>query len=147
MENVTEKEEDSLIEEEAQKDSQEESQEEFQNVVNASEQRVYERFRMNSKAFIRLSDGGVVQGQAVDISMGGIYIEYGAAAEVGKVFELAFDLAFTNDFQRVLVKGRIVRSVVIGSRGVYGLAFVFTEFAKETDKILEKYMEYRKQQT
>jgi len=121
-------------------------QDESQNATQASEQRIHERFRINSKAFIRLSDGGIVQGQAVDISMGGVYIEYGASADEGKVFELAFDLAFTHEFQRVLVKGRVVRCVVIGSRGLFGLAFVFTEFAKETDEILEKYIKLRKQQ-
>ncbi|RDH81666.1 MAG: hypothetical protein DIZ80_16500 [endosymbiont of Galathealinum brachiosum] len=112
-----------------------------------SEQRSHERFRVSLKVFIRLSDGSIVHGQAVDLSMGGIYIEYGAPADEGKVFELAFDLPFTDEFKRVLVKARIVRSIVIGSRSLYGLAFVYTEFAKDTDKVLEKYLKLRKTQT
>jgi len=112
-----------------------------------ADKRIHERFRINFKAFIRLSDGGIAQAQAVDISMGGIYIEYGASAEAGKVFDLVFDLPFTNEFKRVIVKARVVRSVVIGSRSLYGLAFVYTEFANETDKILEQYMTLRKSQT
>ena len=111
-----------------------------------AEQRVHERFRISLKAFIRLSDGSVVRGQAVDISNGGIYVEYGAPADEGKVFELAFDLPFTTEFKRVLVKARVVRCVVIGSRALYGLAFVFTEFAKETDEVLDKYLKLRKLQ-
>ena len=110
----------------------------------ASEQRTHERFRINFKALIRLSDGSIARAQAVDISMGGIYIEYGAPADAGKIFELAFDLPFATEFKRVLVKAQVVRSVVIGSRGVYGLAFVFTEFIKDSDQVLEKYMELRK---
>ncbi|MCW8934642.1 MAG: PilZ domain-containing protein [Gammaproteobacteria bacterium] len=108
--------------------------------------RLDERFRINFKVFIRLSDGSIVQAQAVDISMGGIYIEYAASADVGKVFDLAFDLPLTNDFKKVFVKARVVRSVVLGSRSLYGLAFVYTEFVNETDKILEKYMKLRKLQ-
>jgi hypothetical protein len=111
-----------------------------------AEQRVHERFRISQKAFIRLSDGSVVHGQAVDISNGGIYIEYGAPADEGKVFELAFDLPFTTEFKRVLVKARVVRCVVIGNRALYGLAFVFTEFAKQTDEVLNSYLKLRKLQ-
>jgi PilZ domain-containing protein len=109
-----------------------------------NEQRIHERFRVNMKAYIRLSDGSVTQAQAVDISMGGIYIEYGAPADEGKIFELAFDLAFADDFKRIRVKAEVVRCVMIGSRSLFGLAFVFTEFAKEADELLEKYMELRK---
>jgi len=112
----------------------------------AMDQRLHERFRINFKAFIRLSDGSIARAQAVDISLGGIYIEYGAPAEPGKVFDLAFDLPLVNEFKRVLVKARVVRSVVIGSRSLYGLAFVYTEFANETDKTLEQYMKLRKSQ-
>lgn len=108
--------------------------------------RLDERFRINYKVFIRLSDGSIVQAQAVDISMGGIYIEYAAPADVGKVFDLAFDLPLVNEFKRVLVKARVVRSVVLGSRSLYGLAFVYTEFVNETDKVLEQYMKLRKLQ-
>lgn len=113
-------------------------------VVASSEQRTHERFKINYKALIRLSDGSVTQGQAVDVSLGGIYIEYGASADEGKVFDLAFDLPFTAEFKRVLVKARVVRAVVIGSRGVFGLAFVFTEFINESESILENYIKLRK---
>ena len=113
----------------------------------AVNKRVHERYKINFKAFIRLSDGSIAQAQAVDLSMGGIYVEYGAPADEGKVFDLAFDLAFSSDFKRVLVKARVVRSVVIGSRSLYGLAFVFTEFGNQTDKILEEYMKFRKSHT
>ncbi len=115
--------------------------------VTSNEQRVYERFRINFKALIRLSDGGVVRAQAVDISMGGIYLEYGAPADVGKIFELAFDLPFATEFKRVIVKAQIVRTVVIGSRELYGLAFVFTEVGKDVEKILEQYIQLRKLKT
>jgi len=111
------------------------------------EQRIHERFRINLKTLIRLSDGSAVKAQAVDISMGGIYLEYGASADAGKVFELAFDLPLTNEFERVIVKARVVRTVVIGSRGLYGLAFVFTEFAAGAEKHLEAYMQQRKLKT
>ena len=108
-----------------------------------NEQRKHRRFRVNLKVFIRLSSGDVIQAQAVDLSMGGIYIEYGAAADKGKVFELAFDLPIKEEFVRVFVKAKVVRSIVIGSRNMYGLAFIFTEFAKGTDQVLAEYMELR----
>ena len=129
------------------KDEEQVTEVRTQTSEEAIDKRLHERFRINFKAIIRLSDGSIAQAQAVDISMGGIYIEYGAPAESGKAFDLAFDLPFTDEFKRVLVKARVVRSVVIGSRGLYGLAFVYTEFANQTDKILEQYMKLRKSQT
>jgi len=108
-----------------------------------SENRQHQRFRVNLTVFIRLSNGELARANAVDISMGGIYIEYGASADKDKVFEMAFDLPFKDDFRRVLVKAKIVRSIVIGSRNMYGLAFIFTEFAKDTDQVLAKYLELR----
>ncbi len=84
-----------------------------------------------------------MQAQTIDISMGGAYMEYGASAEEGKMFELAFDLAFMTTFKRVFVKACVVRSVVIGGRGLFGLGFVFVEFHNDTDKILEEYIESR----
>ena len=118
-----------------------------QDTAYSSDQRSHERFRVSLKVFIRLSDGSIIHAQAVDLSMGGIYLEYGAPADEGKVFDLAFDLPFTTEFKRVLVKARIVRSIVIGSRSLYGVAFVYTEFAKDTDKELEQYLKLRKTQT
>jgi len=109
------------------------------------ENRAYERFRVSLKVYIRLSDGSIMRAQAIDVSMGGIYIEYGAPADEGKIFELAFDLPFSNGFKRVLVKAKVVRSIVVGGRSVYGLAFKFIEFGKGTDDILEKYINLRKQ--
>jgi len=115
--------------------------------VDSDNQRAHERFRINLKALIRLSDGTIVHAQAVDISMGGIYLEYGASADEGMIFELAFDLPFVADFKRVMVKARVVRTVVIGSRSLYGLAFVFTEFMKDSEDILDQYMQLRKLKT
>jgi len=112
-----------------------------------NEQRVSERFRINLKTLIRLSDGSVATAQAVDISIGGIYLEYGASADVGKVFELAFDLPLTDGFKQVVVKAQLVRTVVIGSRGLYGLMFVFTKFASAGEKVLEQYIQLRKLKT
>ena len=111
--------------------------------VPANENRQHQRFRVSLTVFIRLSSGELARANAVDLSMGGIYIEYGAPADNDKVFEMAFDLPFKDDFRRVLVKAKIVRSVVIGSRNMYGLAFLFTEFAKDTDQVLAKYIELR----
>lgn len=111
------------------------------------DKRAYRRFRISLKVFIRLSDGEIAQAQAVDLSMGGIYVEYGAPADVDKEFEMAFDLPFKTEFKRVLVKAKVVRSIVIGSRNVYGLAFVFTEFGKDAEQVLQKYIELRELQT
>ena len=129
------------------KDDKQVRKEDSQTPEAVINKRLHERFRINCKTLIRLSDGSITQAQAVDVSMGGIYIEYGAPAAAGKVFDLAFDLPFAKEFKRVLVKARVVRSVVIGSRSLYGLAFVYTEFANETDKILEQYMKLRMSQT
>ncbi|VAW58164.1 hypothetical protein MNBD_GAMMA11-373 [hydrothermal vent metagenome] len=109
----------------------------------ASEQRIHERFRVSFKVLIRLSNGEVAHAHAVDLSMGGIYIEYGAPADPGVEFEMAFDLPFTDEFKRILVKAKVVRTVVIGSRNLFGMAFVFTEFAQSTDEALGKYLQLR----
>jgi len=108
-----------------------------------SDNRQHQRFRINLTVFIRLSNGELARANAVDLSMGGIYIEYGASADKDKVFEMAFDLPFKDDFGRVLVKAKVVRSIIIGNRNMYGLAFIFTEFAKDTDKVLANYLKLR----
>ncbi|MCW9015256.1 MAG: PilZ domain-containing protein [Gammaproteobacteria bacterium] len=107
------------------------------------EKRKHTRFRVNMPAFIRLSSGDVVKAQAVDLSMGGMYIEYGSPADAGKVFELLFDLPFDNDFKRVYVKAEVVRSIIIGDRDVFGIALVFREFARDTEQVLGKYLDLR----
>ncbi len=101
------------------------------------------RVRVNFKVYIRLSAGDVTHAQALDLSQGGIYMEYGAAAEPGKIFHIAFDLPFENEFRRVFVKARVTRSVYIGARGSYGLAFAFTEFAHNTEKDLQAFISKR----
>lgn len=112
-------------------------------VAPEKDNRQHQRFRVNLTVFIRLSNGELARANAVDLSMGGIYIEYGASADKEKEFEMAFDLPFKDDFGRVLVKAKVVRSIVIGNRNMYGLAFIFTEFAKDTDKVLAKYLKLR----
>ena len=113
----------------------------------AREQRQYHRYKVSFKVFVRLSGGDIVTAQAVDLSMGGVYIEYGASADVDKEYDIAFDLALSGEFKRVIVKAKIVRSVVVASRNVYGLALVFTDFARNTDKVLEEYLELRAKKT
>lgn len=107
------------------------------------ERRVHVRYRISLPVYIKLSTGELAKTTAVDISSGGIYVEYGASADEGKVFEMLFDLPFDQDFQRVYVKARVVRSLVIGNRDVYGIAFSFIEFARDTDRVLKKYLELR----
>jgi c-di-GMP-binding flagellar brake protein YcgR len=107
------------------------------------ERRCHIRYRVSLPVHIRLSSGELAKATAVDISSGGIYVEYGASADEGRVFEMLFDLPFDHDFQRVYVKAEVVRSVVIGNRHVYGIAFNFVEFARGTDKVLKKYLELR----
>ena len=77
----------------------------------------------------------------------GVYVEYGTSAEEGKEFDLMFELLIKGVFKRVMVKGRVVRSIMIAGRGVYGLAFVFKGFEKETDKVLKEYIEHRRTST
>ena len=107
------------------------------------EKRKHVRFRISLPVCIRLSNGDIARAHAVDISLGGIYIEYGAPADAGKVFEMLFDLPFDKDFKRVIVKAEVVRSIVIGGKDVFGIAFMFKEFGKDTEKVLEKYLELR----
>ena len=107
------------------------------------ERRMHVRYRINMPVYIKLSSGELAKATAVDISSGGIYIEYGASADEGKIFEMLFDLSFDTEFQRVYVKARVVRSFVIGNRNVYGIAFSFVEFARDTEKVLKKFLELR----
>jgi len=75
--------------------------------------------------------------------MGGIYVEYGAPADIDTVFSMAFDLQFAHEFKKILVKARVVRTIVIGSRNMYGMAFVFTELAEGAKEVLDKYLKLR----
>ena len=113
----------------------------------AEEKRKHTRFRVSMPVGIRLPDGDLARARAVDVSKGGIYVEYGAPADAGRQFELLFDLPFDRDFKRVQVKAEVVRSIVIGDRDVFGIAFIFKDFAKESDKVLEKYLELRQLKT
>lgn len=109
------------------------------------EKRQHARFRINVRVAIRLSDGDVAWAQGVDLSMGGIFIEYGSPAEVGKEFDMLFDLPFKKDFRRVFVRAKVVRSTIIGGKDVFGIAFSFGEFAKDTKKVLQEYIRLREQ--
>jgi hypothetical protein len=109
----------------------------------AIEKRRHTRYRVSLPVHIKLSSGAVAKAKAVDISVSGVYIEYGASAETGKVFDMRFDLPFADDFKQVLVRGEAIRSVVIGGKDVFGIAFNFIEFARETDKVLESYLDLR----
>ena len=108
-----------------------------------AEKRVHHRYRVNFSVHIRLSSGDLAKATAVNLSQGGIYIEYGAPADAGLEFEMLFDLPFDDAFRRVSVRAKVVRSVVIGGKDVYGIAFAFTGFGKNTDQLLEKYLELR----
>lgn len=110
------------------------------------EKRQHARFKINLRVAIRLSNGDVAWAQGVDLSKGGIFIEYGSPAEVGKEFEMLFDLPFKKDFKRVFVRARVVRSNIIGDKDVFGIAFIFSEFAKGTKNVLEDYLRLREQQ-
>lgn len=110
---------------------------------SGSDRRRNVRYRVSLPVHIRLTNGDIAKAKAVDISIGGVYVECAAAADNGKVFEMLFDLPFANEFKRVIVKAEVVRSVMIGGKDVYGIAFNFTEFARDTDKVLEKYLEMR----
>jgi len=115
--------------------------------VEPIDQRIHERFRVSFKVLIRLSNGEVAHARAVDLSMGGIYIEYGSPADAGVEFDMAFNLSFADEFKRVMVRAKVVRTVVIGSRDLFGMAFVFTELVGESQEILSKYLKLRGLQT
>ena len=110
---------------------------------SSPEQRKYPRYRVSVKVHIKLSDGDVALAKGVNLSMGGIYVEYGAAADAGSEFEMAFDLSLNDQFKRVFVKAKVVRCVIVGGKDVYGIAFNFINFAKDTDQVLEKFLELR----
>lgn len=103
------------------------------------------RFRINARVAIRLSDGDIVWAQGVDLSTGGIYIKCGSPAVVDKEFEILFDLPLKKDFKRVFVRARVVRWNIIANRDVFGIAFSFSEFGKDTKKVLEEYIRLRQQ--
>ena len=107
------------------------------------ENRVHVRFRVNFTVHIRLSDGDIAKANAVNLSQGGIYIEYGAPADEGLEFDMLFDLPFDDAFRRVYARVKVVRSVIIGGKDVFGIAFSFTGFGKNTEQVLEKYLELR----
>ena len=110
------------------------------------EQRRSARFRINIGVMVRMSSGVVVKAQGKDLSKGGIYVEFEAPADVGDEFDMMFDVAFNDEIKRIFVKSHVTRSALIGGKDVYGIAFRFMSFAKETEEVLEKYLSYREQQ-
>jgi len=109
----------------------------------AKDKRRFIRVRVSFDITIRCSDGRLTHARGVDLSEGGLYAEYASSAEKGRVLDMFFDLPFAKDFKRVFVKAEVVRSVVIGNRDVFGIAFNFIQFARHSDVILQKYIEIR----
>jgi len=109
----------------------------------AKDKRRFTRVRVSLDVTIRCTDGRLTHARAVDLSEGGMYVEYESSAEQGRVLDMFFDLPFAQDFKRIYVKGEVVRAVVIGNRDVFGIAFNFIQFARQSDLFLQKYIEIR----
>lgn len=107
------------------------------------EKRRHERYVVRLPVHIRCSDGEVIEAAANNLSYSGIYVEYPAAADLGAVFEMMFDLRIGEDLQRVFAKARVARCIFIGNKDCYGLAFEFLSFGKSSQVHLEKYIQYR----
>ena len=107
--------------------------------------RQHERYGISMPVMLRISNGELIKARAVDISLGGLYIEDAAAAETGRTFDMLFDLPFTGQFERVYVRATVMRCVIIGNRDLFGIALQFTEFARDTQAVLERYIEHREQ--
>ena len=121
-----------------------EAEEDFGAIEEASiENRVHPRFTLNQSVTIRLSNGEFVKAQAVNVSTGGIYIEYGSPADEGLEFDICFDLLLSNEFKRVFARGQVMRSVLLGGKDVYGIAFSFKSFAKDSEAVLEEYIDLK----
>jgi len=114
--------------------------------TDGKEQRCSIRFRINMGVHVRLSSGTVVRTQGKNISIGGIYVEFEASADMGDEFDMMFDVPFSDEFKRVFVKAKVTRSALIGGKDVYGIAFQFLSFAKQTKEVLEEYIDLREQQ-
>jgi len=107
------------------------------------EQRSHPRFRINMSVFVRLSSGELVRAQGKNISKTGLYIEYGAAADVGNEFEMMFDVPLVDGMPRIYVRARVMRTTLIGDRDVYGMGFQFLNFSKDSEVSLDKYLDLR----
>ncbi len=107
------------------------------------EQRAALRYRVNFKVYIRRGVGDVTYGQAHNLSMKGIYLDYDEPARSGKILHMAFDLPIRSEFRRIFARARVMRAVFSGKKEAYELALNFTEFAKDTEKYLSEYCRLR----
>ncbi len=114
--------------------------------TDGKEQRCSIRFRTSMGVHVRLSSGTVVRTQGKNISIGGIYVEFEAPADMGDEFEMMFDVIFTDEIKRIFVKAKVTRCALIGGKDIYGIAFQFLSFAKDTEKVLGEYLDFREQQ-
>ena len=114
-----------------------------ENESDAQEQRNSFRFRINMGVLVRLSSGSLVRTQGKNISKGGLYVEFEASADLGDEFEMMFDVSLSDDIKRVYVRAKVMRSSLIGDKDVYGIGFQFLSFAKDTEAVLDKYLEMR----
>ncbi|MCW8955310.1 MAG: PilZ domain-containing protein [Gammaproteobacteria bacterium] len=102
--------------------------------------RRFQRYNVSFKVHIKLSSGEIVTGQAKNISKGGIYVEYGSSAEMGREFELMFAVMLNNDIEQVYARGKVVRCFAIAGRNVFGIAFVFLALHNDSEKVLDRYL-------
>lgn len=110
------------------------------------EKRQYRRFNVSFKVHIMLSSGEIVTGLAKNISKGGIYIEYGTSADAGTELELKFSVLLNETPETVYVRARVVRSIAIAGRDAFGIAFVYLNFHKNSETVLDQLLlKYQKQ--
>lgn len=108
-----------------------------------SEGRKHSRIRINRKVVIMLSNGDYVTVRACDISEGGIGVVCPYNVDVGKVFEIYFDL--TGNAKTGLIKAKaVVRFVnLIGSVDEFRIGFEFKQIYGKGQELLESYLQKR----
>lgn len=112
-----------------------------------TEKRSARRYRVSFKVYIRRGAGNVTFGRAHNLSLKGVYLDYEVSLKSGMMVHMAFDLLINAEFRRVFVKARVMRAVYCGARGMYELAFNFTEFARDSAQYLEQYIGWREKKS
>ena len=107
-----------------------------------SESRKHSRIRINRKVIIVLSSGETVPVRACDISEGGIGVVCPYNCDIGRSFDIYFDLLGN---KKSIIKAKVVVRFInlIGSVDEYRIGFEFKQLYGNGQEILEQYLQRR----
>ncbi|GAB6040224.1 PilZ domain-containing protein [Endothiovibrio diazotrophicus] len=108
-----------------------------------SERRAAPRVPIDRRVGIVQSDGEVVYGRASDLSMGGVSVKCRHSADVGRAFDIFFQLDHGVRARRFEARAKVVYVHYIGNEHLHRLGMQFLEFKGDSREILSQFVSDR----